>query len=253
MGTVKKYIFILLILSALGLGGYFLRSENIPKVQKTSRPEPTQASQNHLAKNPPQSLSKSAVPESEPLLVEVKPCELTQDCVITDNDPRAQAFADAAKVQAQLDAILLKQRQAPTDNPQLAKIARQFFAYPDGQVQEMALDLMATVSPEPENVEVVVRVLEHSHDARLFQVAMQEFQRYPAEEEQEKIRTLLVSTLESGGFFAAQEVARSLLPLLNPNNIQWYQEALSRLPANTAKANVLKNVLQEFVLLNSGG
>lgn len=192
--------------------------------------------------------------ETETLFIELadyERCYLQTDCVTPESDARAAHFFVVQEISERLDQLVALTRQVQTDSSRFIETARQFLVFPDGRVQAQALILMGSMPPVKGNARAVINALKNHHDARLFELAMVELQRYP--NDYRMTDDFLIDTLKTGGHYASQTVARKLLPILRENNIERYEKTATELPPNTAKARYLKQVLNEYHLLQQGG
>lgn len=193
-------------------------------------------------------------PTTRNLLNELKDyreCYFRTDCVTPESDARAAHFFVAQQITERLDRLVALTRQQTASNAELVEMAKQLLSFPDGRVQEQALLLMGSMPPRDGNAQAIMRALRDHHDARLFELAMVELQRYP--NNYRATDDFLIETLKTGGHYASQVVARQLLPMLRDDNIERYEQTATELPPNTAKARYLKQVLNEYRLLQQGG
>lgn len=229
------------------------------------RPKETIVTETNSAIAEPQSNETSTVspepvapvrisPTTKSLLSELKDyqeCYLRTDCVTPESDARAAHFFVAQQITERLDRLVALTRQQTANNDEFVEIAKQFLSFPDGRVQEQALLLMGSMPPRDGNAQAIMSALRDHHDARLFELAMVELQRYP--NDYHATDDFLIETLKTGGHYASQVVARQLLPVLRDDNIERYEQTATELPPNTAKARYLKQVLNEYRLLQQGG
>ncbi len=193
-------------------------------------------------------------PTTRNLLNELKDyqeCYFRSDCVTPESDARAAHFFVAQQITERLDRLTALTRQQTVSNEELVEIAKQFLSFPDGRVQEQSLVLMGSMPPRDGNAQAIMSALRNHHDARLFELAMVELPRYP--NDYRATDDFLIETLKTGGHYASQVVARQLLPVLREDNIERYEQTAAELPSNTAKARYLKQVLNEYRLLQQGG
>lgn len=198
--------------------------------------------------------AETPTPEIESLLselIEYKTCYVEDSCVIPQSDTRGAHFFVAQQLTQRLRRLVEFAHQGAPDAGPLTDTARVFLGFPDGYVQEQALLLMGTMPPAEGNAEAIIGVLKDHHDANLFELALVELQRYP--NAYRIIDDFLIETLKTGGHYASQAVARQLLPILREDNINRYETIAGELPQDTAKARYLKQVLNEYRLLQQDG
>ena len=63
----------------------------------------------------------------------------------------------------------------------------------------------------------------------------------------------VVEVILTGGHYAAQEVAKNLLPLMDEISISYYQSLLEQMPEKTKKYRLLKNTVKQYKLHLQGG
>ncbi len=175
------------------------------------------------------------------------------DCNLPQSDPRIAELELGQRIAKTIDSITLISQASTEDISQYHEVAQEFVKHPDGHVQEAALELMATLQPNPDNVTALLDGLSNTHDAAIYRMSIMEFSRHDDPQLKTQIDTLLINTLKTGGHFAAQEVAKDILPLLTKDNVEQYRKVATELPANSAKAKALKANLEEFDMQRSGG
>jgi len=184
-------------------------------------------------------------------LAQLAHCEQDHRCPVdSKTDPYA---ADYARNQ-QLQALLVQLTQIasqPSAQQELHRVAAEYLRWPDGHVQSAALTLISALPAEPSNVPIITNALRQSFDAPLMRQALQELTRYP--EQKNELQPFLSQVMQTGSFYAAQEVAKGLLPFMTPDTLGSYQTLLSQLDPQSSKALMLAATIQEYQRRAGGG
>lgn len=214
-------------------------------------PGPASEAQASAAPPPASGSPAGAALQQPPALAlqTLKRCYYADNCGFDTraDDPRGAHFAAARAIAERLQAL-------PRDgNPaELAGLAREFMAFPDGHVQEAALRLAATLPPEAATAGAAIAMLADSHDAPLFRQALPVLDQWQKLGLNAGLDTLLQDTLRTGGIYAAQVVAENLTPFINAANWSQYQALAQALPEG-ARRNALQHSLREYRLQKTGG
>lgn len=217
--------------------------------------EPTQASA-AVAPVPMSKTPSSGTPASSwqtviQQLSRLAHCEQDQSCPPdSKTDPYAADYARNQHMQTLLGQLTQAALQ-PTVQPTLRHVAVEYLQWPDGHVQSAALTLLSTLPAEQGNVPVITQALQQSFDAPLMRQALQELARYP--DQKKELQPFFSQVMQTGSFYAAQEVAQGLQPFLSPDTLGSYQTLLSQLDPQSAKAQMLAATLKEYELRASGG
>ena len=184
-------------------------------------------------------------------LRELANCQETKTCPVDDSDPRASSYLLGQQLKEQLNDYAKLHADNKYYDEVTAQLTQEFLDYPDGHVQEAAIDLMSAQPANENNALTLITALGDGYDAKIMNQAMGELQRYPQLSEQSQ--QLFMDTLKTGAFYPAQEVAKNILPFLNANNIDSYKEVLASLSPKSAKARYLNAAIIEAQLRQSGG
>lgn len=259
-----KLLLLLLCFSGImGVGIYFIVHEqntsqmiaNAPVAKLDSPLQPDKSAPTNTAKNVTNNPILSAASTDDEIfdrLDELQDCYVNEHCPFANNDPREQYFEASNQIAEGIN-ILASKALANKLNPTYAEIAQRFISFENDKVRESALNLMAAQPPESGNVPAIISGLATSHGAGIFRHAMVEFQRYQASEEQQTIAQFLTGVIEHGGHFASQEVAKSVLPLLQQNTIELFEKARDNLPQKSARLRLLNKTLTEYSRQQTGG
>ncbi|WP_295799116.1 hypothetical protein [uncultured Microbulbifer sp.] len=178
-------------------------------------------------------------------------CHQTYSCPQDFSDPRASDIKQGRMLADKLEEYADFHRQRDYFDEESAEVARTFLDHPDGFVQEAAIDLVSMQAPSEANGHALINALKDGYDAKVMEQAMKELQRYPGL--QPEIDQLLAESLQTGSFYVAQEVALNILPHLNAENVQMFEQVVSGLPQHSVRAKALKSNIREFRLRQSGG
>jgi hypothetical protein len=180
-------------------------------------------------------------------------CNTRNDCNVKQNDPRSAFFSIGRAMSNDLRLLAeLKSKSKEYEN-QARLLASRLLGFENDEVRESALLFLATVPPVPENVDAIISGLSLCHDAAVFRIAIKEFARYHESASREKISQFLGEVILTGGHYAAQEVAKNLLPLMDEISISYYQSLLEQMPEKTKKYRLLKNTVKQYKLHLQGG
>lgn len=198
----------------------------------------------------------AAAPESKwqtviQQLARLAHCEQDHSCPPdSKTDPYAADYARHQQMQALL-VQLTQTASQPTAQPELHRVAAEYLHWPEGHVQSAALTLLSALPAKQSNVPVITQALQQSFDAPLMRQALQELTRYP--EQSKELQPFFSQVMQTGSFYAAQEVAQGLLPFITPDTVGNYQAQLNQLDPQSAKAQMLAATLKEYQLRVSGG
>lgn len=222
-----------------------------------------------LASSPPsaQVANTSTVITNAPLAPVVKPveqlaaikqqleqlahCEQYQQCPQGKTDAYEGEYLRLRQMADLLGQLTRMASQQPQGEAVLRQVASDYLAWPDGHVQSAALSLLSALPAQSDSVKVITVALRDCFDAPLMRQAMQELQRYPANDEE--LQGFFGQILQTGSMYTSQEVAQGLLPFLTADNLGYYRQVLAGLDPRTTKALLLQATLKEFGLQQSQG
>ena len=176
-------------------------------------------------------------------------CEQTNSCPVDNSDPRAGEFLRASMIVDEMNKII--SIPSYSANFTVKDLSIELLNFPDGYVQEKALELMAKMPDSSENVTPVLTMLEEGYDAKLMKQALIELKKYPNSSAQQS--EVFINILETGSIYAGQTLANEILPFLNSDNIDSFNALLQRLPAESKKAKALKANIFEYQMIQTGG
>lgn len=199
-------------------------------------------------------LSEKARTQREKLtseLLSLLHCRANQTCPEDDSDPRAGSLLVGKLIAQTLhDYLQLHLEENYFDQASLDMV-KAFVNYPDGHVQEEAINLMSQQQPDTQTARTLIKALKNSFDAKIIKQSMLELLRYP--ELASEIQLLLQQSMVTGSFLVAQEIAANILPYLTTANIDSYINIANQLPVRSKRARFLKANIKEFQMRQSGG
>jgi len=220
-----------------------------------SRAEHAQVDTSKASASMPQMLKAQTLASQGQSLIQqlarLEHCEQYHSCPPdSQTDPYAADYARNQQMQALLGQLTQLAPQ-PENQSALRHVATEYLHWPDGHVQSAALSLISALPPDPSNVPLITQALQQSFDAPLMRQALTELTRYP--EQKKELQPFLSQVMQTGSFYAAQEVAQGLLPFVTPETVSSYRTLLSQLDPQTAKAQMLAAMLNEYQMRTSGG
>ncbi len=178
-------------------------------------------------------------------------CQLTDSCPEDNSDPRAASILLGNMLAEKLQQYLDLHLDNNYYDAQSLAMVKQFLNYPDGHVQEKAINLMSAQPADLETGQALINVLEDSFDAKIMNQSLIELQRYP--QLGDEIKSLLQSSLVTGSFYVAREIASQIIPFLNEDNINSYIDIANKLPPRSKRARFLKANIKEYQLRQTSG
>jgi len=213
-----------------------------------------QQEKNLVSKPKKQNLPISFINKNKSLTDELSQllhCDQNKSCPQDNSDPRASSILRGKLLSEKLDEYVDLHLQYDYFDQQSIELVKQFLNYPDGHVQQQAINLMSAQEPNLELASLLITELETSFDAKIVRQSLKELQRYP--ELSSEIQQLFYQVLTTGSFYAGEELATNILPYLNSSNLGFYTELADSLPQNSAKERALRSNIEEFLLRQSGG
>lgn len=136
----------------------------------------------------------------------------------------------------------------------VARLSHWALEFPDDGVREEGLRLARVSMDRDELVSAVIPALGGSVSAPLYEEGLEILRLAVADgADRRDIENFLVTTLDRGGFYAAEETARQLLPFIDRDNVERFRRLSARLaPGSNAALFVTENI-REFERLQTGG
>lgn len=240
-----------LVVIVAGVASYVLKHEDAPLLAESTPLATTQNTPN-VAATTTANTGEPAQPiaAAQQQLAQLANCEQTQRCP-QGKDAYEGEYERHRQMAALLAQLAKDALQRPSEEDNYRKIASDYLSWPDGHVQSAALSLLSALPTQPANVKLITTALQENFDAPLMRQAMQELQRYPANNNE--LQTFFGHILQTGAMYASQEVAQGLLPFLTADNVAYYQQILTELDHQSKKAQLLQATLDEFGMQQSQG
>ncbi len=180
-------------------------------------------------------------------------CYNDTDCGYQNQDPRQIDYQIGQEISGELHNLMAQWKNSEITETELQQAALDSLNNPDGHVQQAALDLLAQLPPTAAHFDAIISITEDNYDAMIVEQVMDELYRYMPQGYGAEIDQTFTNLIITGAPYASQAAAQNILPFLNPNNISTYKNTLSKIPANSKKAKLLKGAIEEFELQQSGG
>ncbi len=193
-----------------------------------------------------------AAPDAETAAIllemrETRDCFLAPDCTVGANeDPRAEYFEAGDRIAAGVRSLIERHRAGAMDSAVLADIVDEFMEVESGRTRAAAIEAMGELPPAEARLETLLTTLDQHHDEKLFELALAEFQRYSEPERRARVDAFLQSNLRHGAHNPARAIARNLGPFLDDGNIAAYREIADELPADSRRAELLRESLDAY-------
>lgn len=178
-------------------------------------------------------------------------CSTTYTCPVDNSDPRASSVLLGKMLAENLQKYQAIHFSENYFDAESIATTQSFINYPDGHVQEQAINLMSSHQPDELTAKMLIKALENSYDAKIIKQSMIELLRYPTLSSD--IQSLLQQSLVTGSFYVAQEIAKGILPFLSTTNINSYEAVAEKLPQSSKRSRFLNANIKEFRLQQSGG
>lgn len=177
----------------------------------------------------------------------LKSCYFADTCGLAGPEGLEAHFAASRAIVEQLKAL-----PAQASVAEQASLAREFLAFPDGHVQAEALAMAARLPPDLSTVNAAVTALRESFDSVLFKQALPVLQQWQQQGMSSGYDDMLLTTVHTGGWHAAQTVAEGLTPFLHEANVARFEAVAKQLEPG-ARRNALQQSLRNYYLQRSGG
>jgi hypothetical protein len=202
-------------------------------------------------------------------LERLEACFISQDCRFDQSTPLAYHTEVSGLIVRELRAVLELEQAAGMNTGDDAGadagagagrlsavaegVARKFVRFPDDDVKEASLDLLAGAAPSTENLDAILAGLRESVSAPLYETGLEVLSRYVDVDGHERLDEFVLASIRSGGHFVSQEVARRSLPFIHADNIEAFAAVARELPPRSSTRRSLELNLREFRRLQRGG
>ncbi|MEC7120656.1 MAG: hypothetical protein VXW65_12250 [Pseudomonadota bacterium] len=173
-------------------------------------------------------------------------CIENNPCGLPDSDPKAVFFTVSQTLAASLRELALIGARQPELMAATAALAREYLLFPEGYVQEAALQIFAQLPPDPDNAARIRQLLAESFNDGIVAQSLLELQRYPDTAAIAQLTPVLLQGLRSGGFHAADQIARDIAPFLNRDNIGQYEQLLQQMPEALERHRRLSDAIAQW-------
>jgi len=162
------------------------------------------------------------------------------------DDPR-QAHFELGQSMAQDMRWLIDQQQSQRlSDRELGSIAREMMGVQNDHAREAALEAMAVLPPESDNLDSMTTALDQHHNPRLIKQVMPEFKRHLEAGHGDRVHAFIRSNLETGSVQVSRTLAESLPSLLEKDRLGEYEETLERMPPGSRQRQLLKESLSSY-------
>jgi hypothetical protein len=166
-------------------------------------------------------------------------------CGLGDSFPRERSDGAGLLLKAELMKLAAVAEAEDARDPELAAIAREQMANPDGHVKEAALRLMATQEPSLANRDAILANVVADRDDSLIAPALLELRRYDLERAPE-IHLALIGSMARGAPYVALAIARQIEPFVNDASYSLYTSSLGQLSSGTLAYEALRSALEQY-------
>jgi hypothetical protein len=203
-------------------------------------------------------VSRPAEPEPEAQLPEMDPreaakrwekidhwvgCAKKDNCKIPDNNSREAHFYLRDQILKEGRWFLEHSAGSAEQEKRSRQAATRLLAYPEEQVQGLALRWLHHLPAEAATIGLIENNLSDMVDPELAHLAMQELSRHMGTAQENEALDLVEKLLFEGSIFASREVARSANLVANDGNRGRVERWLSELPPSSAKVRLLQQSL----------
>ncbi|GHE77531.1 hypothetical protein [Thalassotalea profundi] len=193
------------------------------------------------------SLSSSFLHQRQQLLAqldEIEDCENNGLCPFNEQDPKQSLFQQETMLVNALKNLQKMHQKEEQYDETLAEVTGKYLSSPLGRVQYQAINMMAQQPNNQNNANILLSALSDSYDSKVMASAMEVLAEYP--EQQQHYENMLIQTLTTGSFYVSRTVAKEVRHILTTDNIAKFEDLAQALPANTAKAKILKASIADF-------
>lgn len=183
---------------------------------------------------------------------DARDCYQASDCKVDAEGPRDPYYRAGQVVAEGLAELRARHRAGALGDDDLAAAAREFMAFDNPHARAEALAALGQVPPDPRNLDRILEALDGHYAARLFEPALEEFQRYASDAARQRIEAFLASNLRTGAHRSAEAIARNLGSFLRPDNVDDFRAIAEALPDDSRRARLIRDALDEYRRRRSG-
>lgn len=170
-------------------------------------------------------------------------CAKKDICKIPDSNSRESHFYLRDQIVKEARWFLAYGAGTPEQERRSRQAAARLLAYPEEQVQGVALRWLQHLPPQAETIGLLEDHLIDMVDPELAHLAMQELSRHMGTAQENQALDFVEKLLFEGSIFASREVARSANLVATDSNRGRIERWLSELPPGSAKVRLLRESL----------
>jgi hypothetical protein len=170
-------------------------------------------------------------------------CANGSSCRLPEGDSREAHFYLRDRIVKEAQWFLERSAGSPEQEKRSRSAASRLLAYPEEQVQGLALRWLQHLPVEPSTIDLLEANLSDMVDPELARLAMQELSRHINTPEEGRALDLVEKLLFEGSIFASREVARSANLVTSHDNRGRVERWVSELPPKSAKVRLLRESL----------
>jgi len=170
-------------------------------------------------------------------------CAKKDSCHLPDSNSREAHFYLRDQIVKEGQWFLEHSAGSPEQEKRSRDAASRLLAYPEEQVQGLALRWLQHLPPEPATIDLLESNLSDMVDPELARLAMQELSRHINTPDENRALDLVEKLLFEGSIFASREVARSANLVASNGNRGRVERWISELPPSSAKVRLLRESL----------
>lgn len=172
-------------------------------------------------------------------------CAKKENCKIPNSNSREAHFFLRDQIMKEARWFLEHGAGSAEQERKSRQAATRLLAYPEEQVQGVALRWLQQLPLDPTSIDLIERNLIDMVDPELARLAMQELSRHMSTAQESLALDLVEKLLFEGSIFASREVARSANLVATDFNRGRIERWLSELPPGSAKVRLLQKSLSQ--------
>lgn len=183
--------------------------------------------------------------------------ELRNPCDIAQTEPRSSDIWVGDRAVRELQGLRLAFSQLSAEEQDsvrgdLTAATEWALNFEDDNVREEGLRLSRiSMSPE-QRVPAIISALRESVSAPLYDLGLSLLRENKEIHRQEQ-EDFFAETIQTGGYYASEEVARQILPYLNADNVDRFTKLRRELPVESNTAVYLNENIKEYQMISQGG
>lgn len=183
--------------------------------------------------------------------------ESRNPCDIAQTEPRSSDIWVSDRAVRELQGLRLAFSQLSLEDQEsvrkdLSAVTEWALNFTDDAVREEGLRLSRFSLEPDQRVHAVIASLKESVSAPLYDVGLSILRESKDISTKDQV-DFYVETIQTGGYYASEEVARQILPYLNDENIVRFVDLRNKLPAESNTAVYLNENIKEYRMIAQGG